>query len=136
MTDYTPLIERLEGAETQLDDETLGRVICVAHGRSFGSTSIACGDDGSDEFQLDDADDKHVFSAYRHRCPDVSIDAALALVERCLPGWTTACDATAPDIGIDWQLFGPNRAEFVGTAPTHALALCLALLKALEAQRG
>lgn len=61
-----------------------------------------------------------------------SLDAALALVEERLPGWTMICDASAPEAGIDWELFEPKFGgeRIKGTAPTHPLALLLALVKA------
>lgn len=65
-----------------------------------------------------------------------SVDAALALVERCLPNWTDASNATAPECGIDWDLFEPVRygRRVKGTGKTRPLAILAALLSALEAQ--
>jgi len=67
-----------------------------------------------------------------------SIDAALGLVERVLPGRTYHMDATYPEAGIDWVIFGHGK----GTArsgtekplgPAIARAILLALLDALIA---
>lgn len=70
-----------------------------------------------------------------------SIDAAVALVEKALPGRTYAVDATAPELGIDVDLFVDTiadrdaweRGAIRGTAKTAPLAFCAALLKALIA---
>lgn len=66
----------------------------------------------------------------RARAPQwtASIDAALALVP---DGWTRAVDATAPELGVDVQLFPPaDGSEVVGSHKHEALALCIAALRA------
>lgn len=64
-----------------------------------------------------------------------SLDAALTLVPE---GWTWDVDATAPECGVDWTLHPQGLEEFAvtGTAPTPALALCIAALKARSASNG
>jgi hypothetical protein len=65
-----------------------------------------------------------------------SIDAAIALVERCLPGWARGFDA-GPKSCIAFvdphdyadRMFG---ARHVATASTPAIALLLALLRAMQ----
>ncbi|WBT40129.1 hypothetical protein [Hyphomicrobium sp. DMF-1] len=66
-----------------------------------------------------------------------SLDAALALVEEQLPGWTRLVDATAPELGICVELFpSGDIAERTESArgdhnrETHATLL--ALLRALS----
>lgn len=68
-----------------------------------------------------------------------SLDAALALVEEKLPGWTRLVDATAPELGICVELFpSDDIAERTESArgdhnrETHATLL--ALLRALSAR--
>lgn len=69
-----------------------------------------------------------------------SLDAALALCERVLPGWTMVMDGSAPDLGTDWELFQPNpplgevKARIMGTHNDRTLALLAAMLKALIAK--
>lgn len=62
-----------------------------------------------------------------------SLDAALALVERCLPGWRWAVGVygTGYQAALD---SGGVFNQFHSEAPTPALALCLALIRALEPQ--
>jgi len=64
-------------------------------------------------------------------------NAALALVERMLPGWTWLIDATAPKAGVVASLLDPvDPDEWVGTGATPALALLIALLTALTTDGG
>lgn len=69
-----------------------------------------------------------------------SIDAALSLVERVLPGWTRAVDATVPRAGIDVELFPPHiddpchRRVVKGTHARETHATLIALLKAKIAE--
>lgn len=65
-----------------------------------------------------------------------SLDAALSLVERCLPGWRVAFNSD-DDRGPEWAAsIKPHGEKWPAFefAPTPALALLLAMLKALEAQ--
>jgi hypothetical protein len=64
-----------------------------------------------------------------------SIVAALGLVERVLPGATRAVDATAPELGIDVDLF-VGSGEFRGTSLSEPIATIAALLSALIAQKA
>lgn len=64
-------------------------------------------------------------------------DAALALVERKLPGWTWRLDS--PDSASEpafARLSGTERRSAVGWAKTPALAVLAALLRALIAQEA
>jgi hypothetical protein len=71
-----------------------------------------------------------------------SIDAALALAERKLPGWTWSVDihdrVEGNANGWAWaRLATPNSLDFTthrATAPTPPLAILSALLRALESQ--
>lgn len=77
----------------------------------------------------------------RHARPYTSsLDAALALVKEMLPGWTRAVDATAPECGIEVELFAPDdkvrtphRTKATHDLETHATLL--ALLRALQSQQ-
>jgi hypothetical protein len=55
-----------------------------------------------------------------------SIDAALTLVPE---GWTRSVDATAPEMGIDVDLF-PKTGYVRGSHLIEAIATCIAALKA------
>ncbi len=70
-----------------------------------------------------------------------SIDAALAWVERVLPGWgwtvSNADDVKPCPKAWVWELSAENRAEhFSANAPTPALAIILAGLDALIAKES
>lgn len=69
------------------------------------------------------------FSAYTS-----SLDAAVALVERVLPRhrWVIA-NRTGPKVGGSASVYRDDSLK-TAEAPTPALALCIALLKALEAR--
>lgn len=75
-------------------------------------------------------------------CFTATLDAALALAERVLPGWTARLDITPKmtDAGFDppWTDDMRNKPFGHGSssaqAPTPALALCLAVLRAKAAQ--
>lgn len=64
-----------------------------------------------------------------------TIDAALALVEKVLPGFSYSIDASLPDSGIDCVLYPPEppRGRTLGSAATPALAILCALLRAKQA---
>lgn len=144
------LLTRVEKAEGSLADDDLGRIICAALGKPFHSTEISCGDDGSDDLTVYHAVDDYVWRSYRHRAPDVSLDAALALVERVLPGWAhvlswwppsesetgfTRCTLGGPGYITDETTSDTFEVTLDGDKPKHALALLAALLKALISQR-
>jgi hypothetical protein len=68
-----------------------------------------------------------------------SLDADLALLKETLPGWTRAVDATAPECGIDVELFAPDDEiekphRVKGTHDLETHATLLALLRALQSQ--
>jgi hypothetical protein len=81
---------------------------------------------------------------HKHPLPDFtsSIDAALALVEQCLPGWELGfykmrTGHTKVEIRR-WQDIPPYRYAGVGPieAPTPPIALLIALLTALTAKEN
>lgn len=132
MADYSELIERVEkcsGPDRELDC----LIDCFRHNREFLGWTADTGIVG-----------------YRYEHPTIgadlgcwrigytsSLDAALALVEEKLPGWTRLVDATAPDLGICVELFpSDDIAERTESArgdhnrETHATLL--ALLRALS----
>lgn len=63
-----------------------------------------------------------------------SLDAALALVERVLPGWDICLSRVKGDEAATWNAVVGEPDSFSGSEaskPSPALALCLAALKAL-----
>jgi hypothetical protein len=130
--DLSALIERVENA-TGPDRELDCLIDCFRHNRKFLGWTADTGIVG-----------------YRYEHPTIgadlgcwrigytsSLDAALALVEEILPGWTRLVDATAPELGICVELFpSDDIAERTESArgdhnrETHATLL--ALLRALS----
>lgn len=130
--DLSALIERVENA-TGPDRELDCLIDCFRHNRKFLGWTADTGIVG-----------------YRYEHPTIgadlgcwrigytsSLDAALALVEEKLPGWTRLVDATAPELGICVELFpSDDIAERTESArgdhnrETHATLL--ALLRALS----
>lgn len=112
------LIERLEAAE--VGDDTLDELVLMETTHPYG-------------FDLDD-DPPPVTT---------SLDAALALAERVLPGWEFGTYINRPDINGNrftkieahrWQDVAPEHAFACASssASTPALALCIAILKSKE----
>lgn len=96
-------------------------------GRGYLSGAVACGPHGE-----------------RHGANDLgryttSIDAAVALIERKLPGWSWGVSgALGPK--CDGLLYEPGPGGFQrkvkSSAAKPAVALCIALLNAIEARHG
>ena len=65
-----------------------------------------------------------------------SIDAAKALHDAVVPGWTRDVDATAPECGIDVTLWPPETSLGYarGTSGCEARAWLLAVLRAKSAE--
>lgn len=119
------LLERLEkasGGDREIDArlaEAFGGFADVIRAlNEDGSTVDAMVDYGEDSFD---------------ECPRYtsSLDAALSLVERVMPGWTRAVDASLPSAGIDVDLYSPNGMKAVGTHARETHATLIALLKAV-----
>lgn len=72
-------------------------------------------------------------------CPrfTTSLDAALALAERVLPGWYAGMQANRFSAGEPWSFWleeAEEHQQFERAASTPALAACLAILSAVAAQ--
>lgn len=142
MADISSLLSRVRSASGRLDEDTLAHIIALGEGKVLDKWDIVTGDDGSDEFQVHFSDGSWRFAEYRSRCPDVSIDAAVALVERVLPdvlygwGWSITKD--------DEHFQGPTvyhasvrmlervPVSYGARGATPPLAILAALLSALE----
>lgn len=129
MTDLAHLIERLEKAvepDRRIDAELACAMIFIqlrpAEPFDF---------DGRFTYEPGNIKCEHGFLMSDHFT--ASIDAALSLVEKKLPGWTYTVDASAPESGIDFDLFPPGRADKCSvTAKSLPLAILIALLRALQ----
>lgn len=80
---------------------------------------------------------------YKRPAPELtaSLDAAIALCERVLPGWSGDIDIGKPiaDNGkVGARLFPPGDGwqNHAGEGPTPAIALLIAILTALEAREN
>ncbi len=135
MADLRELIEMLEkatGPKLDLD----GRVWCAVNGYEFVMWDGAgCVYKNPAAPTWDIGGIKHA-SAREVRPYTASLDAAVALVERMLPGWACGFDS-GPKTHIAFvdphdfadRIFG---ASFTAEAATPALALLIALLRAIE----
>lgn len=115
MTDYSDLIERVgkaEGPDREIDAELWDRLVGSATWPNYANQPAFTGD----------------------------LNAALSLVDRMLPGWDI-CISRVRDLEADappapWVVsMGPPQtfqAAQGEKAPTHALAVIAALLRALE----
>jgi hypothetical protein len=129
MADVTGLVERLEkatGGPRSLEKDILRAL--GYHMRRVPMDSFVYWAKNETGFPLVDVlgDDCDNFTA--------SLDAALALVERVLPGWDICLSRVKGDEAVTWNAVVGEPDSFSGseaTSPTPALALCLAALKAL-----
>lgn len=106
MTQHAELIARLEAAEV-------------------GSRELdVCMWEVSDGWQ----------NVHRPPCVTTSLDAALAMAERVLPG--CRCIAERDHDGTGWACVraSEDSERFMTDAATPALALCIAILRALDAK--
>lgn len=108
MTAHSELMARLEGASEGSRELDISLALETTHVYGFDS-----------EREID---------AYPH--PTTSIDDALTLAERVLPGWDFIVGRTNGGLTIHAQV-GPGEMQF-GNTP--ALALCIAVLRAKEPQ--
>lgn len=118
----TALIESLENADgpsEQLD---------VLIENATGTAKFKREHDGIGDFDHVRADVKPLTA---------SIDAAVALATRLLPGWSWTVYSACGPHGPRSVLVNPDRREQVGqSAASPALSLCAATLRALSAQEG
>lgn len=133
--DLSALIARLEAAEVgsrELDDS----VVISA----FDGEMMDWWDEATQQHQIKAGDGSRV-----NVTPiTTSLDAALALAERVLPGWAmnVCLDKDRDGTLLGWSsqvarhgLEGPvGRDRWFGVAPTPALALCIAILRAKQGE--
>lgn len=139
------LLARLETAAGPLDSETACRLHALGAGRFMHYLNSTVADGGGVEHVYE------VDAAWRIRrveerdLPDRSLDAAVALMERVLPGWSflMAWNGQRSIANVHVAPLGTNQLwARAGEGSTPALALCTALVRALiaraetEADRG
>lgn len=130
MTDLSELLERVKattGPDREID----------------GLLAIAFAPEGEERAELGEATKLYGKYWYRHQYGEgsqlsphftSSIDAALALVERCLPGWKWNVGHDANDeLHVTVWHGVTERDEYAATAPLSILA---AFLSALQSQAG
>ncbi|WP_392352973.1 hypothetical protein V8F63_09495 [Brevundimonas sp. LF-1] len=132
--DLSALIARLEAAE--VGSRELGHDVLLAlgwHREQIGNFYGPLYQWSSPDFS------PHLISGDEDKLPNpvLSLDAALALVERVLPGWRIGLNSD-PDRGPLWAAQVKRRGETwrpIGElAPTPALALCIAILRAKQGE--
>jgi len=132
VADYSDLIARLEKAEG--GDVALDLAVCVAlqwagpHAVGSGIQNVRRSDDEDDWLFYEDVDGP---------CCDLtprlsaSLDAAIALTEKMLPGWRMALVQDGPKL-VE-AILSPNSMDSeIGRAKTLPIALLIATLKALQ----
>lgn len=129
MTDLSELLERVKAATGP--DRDLDAAIGKALGAEFKARNVHRRGHyiGGKPVLLRVAEDYPRFTA--------SVDATLALVERCLPGWRY--DIHSPRFGTPFEGVlmdgdSASRRIVVGHAPTAPLAILSALLQAIGEQ--
>lgn len=150
MTDLSAIRQRVEsagGPDRELDAVLWALVIEGLEVVEFQNEIL--GQKDGYEIRLGTIDPGKVqrnFTCYQSRIPHytASLDAAIALVEKVLPGrsWSVRDqkESSFPRaVGAHAHIMAACgddtlRGDFSAQAPTPALALCLALLKALEGQ--
>lgn len=132
LADLLARVEKAEGPDRELDGALWLALECRPnHGQVFDP-------EYAPYLHVDPRGKEH--PAIKEDAPPytASLDAALALVERVLPGWDWVLSsvdghrASAEVTPPDW----PVEALHYKTAKTPALALLAAMLKALEAQNA
>ncbi len=148
--DLSALIARLEAAEAgsrELDAEIWLRFNRPEYTGGVKALEMRGWHDGRGHLILETDDGEEVADELYIGSATTSLDAALALAERGLPGWVSLITAGG-DLKQTADLFGPViemgedfegaeveiRDEAHGEADTPALALCIAILRAKQGE--
>ncbi len=83
-----------------------------------------------------DGEDQRVLSNVRPPNVTASIDAAVALAERVLPGWRHAYEKRTNGACLAWVDEADDEPAIPSFGPTISLALVLATLRALQSKTG
>lgn len=136
IADLINRLEKSEGPSRKLNADILE----ITGGCAHRETEYYCIEDGNDT-DSGFTCKRCGKDTYGERVPAFtgSVDAAIALCERVLPGWTIYFEAT-DGIAKDVYLIGPeyrddrpeqNASPSIGGKPT-AIALCIAILIAVQ----
>lgn len=142
LTDILARLEKAEGPDRELDGLIYGHFEGLK--RNDGTFHL---DIDGERFQFEHPTLRHPAgpaALYVHGYNvgefTASLDAALALVERCLPGAYWRAERLAPALTFDgepfWASCGLAGAQEAAHAKTPAIALLIALVKALIARDG
>lgn len=131
MTDLITRLSKLDGPRYTMD-------VAIALATDFWPKdriqNIVYNDDGDPWVYFTDGPDLPLPPAYT-----ASVDAAIALAERVLPGWHWSIYDTDGVGRCNAQMERPDftgAEDFDGTGATPAIALLIALLRAKEASNG
>jgi len=142
-TELVALRERVAG--NALNEFDRCWLATLGTGTLVGVVGTGRGDDGGDEFAVlvDIPGGRRRVYLPERDMPDVSVDAALAFVERVLPASEPSLFKRRGEWGArvktkDWRVFSsfefydePNEADQIRRSPNGAIALILAALTAL-----
>ena len=140
MTDLSSLISRVEkatGPSRDLD----GDIEEATGGCAHRETEYYCIEDGND-VDSGFTCKRCGIDLYGQRAPAYtsSVDAAISLAERVLPGWTIASIGQDDRKGWHAELRKGHATAYstveLSGAPIPALALVLATLRAIQSQKG
>ena len=148
MGDLAGLIERVEkltGPDREVDAEIDAALLGGRASHTFtedcGGAKLRKSYGPGTVFLNPDPNDNggHVLISHHRKAAvyTASLDAAIALVERCLPGWSGDVDIGHPiaDSGkVGARLFPPEPGwkNYAGESKNSAIALLLALLRAMQ----
>jgi len=137
--DLIDRLSKLDAPDREVDAE-----ICIAlqYVNQKGATNIRR-DPYDEEFKDEWLDFEVDGELWTEKTPELtaSVDAAIALAARVLPGWVF--DNVGQDFhsvpggykAFGWTVELINGTRVQGQAPTFPLAICIALLRAKEAER-
>lgn len=150
MTAHAELITRLEaatGPDREIDLDIAVGLKIAPGGEKWERRNGRYDQGGSPHLRENRAPDPGPWPTFSAQPYTASVDAALALLERVLPGWAGMV-SFGPSEMQRADVWGPvkeigeaedgtpveMRDDGDGEAPTPAIALCIAVLRALEAQ--
>lgn len=138
------LLARLEAAEAgsrELDARLFWHFDRNAATRAFNNAATGRPRELPDEFDLLPLGLGRMGVVFAAPAYTASIDAAKALIERVLPGWVWQINLDRDETRVEgapiWWPHYENAVENGGVttdAPTPALAMCIALIRAVEAR--
>lgn len=134
LSTFRRLLVSAEAASESMSDEDTARLLCAVSGRRFVGMSTGIGDDGTQELRI--RTDGETIYTPRRACPDVCLDAAVALTLEKLPGWVGNVEFGGDDEERQLcTLIPPDMDGIIeGEGVTPSLAVTVALLTGLIAR--